>query len=200
MLTLNTKPDHDFDEPIGLLSDCHRRVERFLAQLLAVAEACRGEQLAPREREALATGLRYFQQAAPLHTADEEASLFPRLRAAGRSGAPCDSVLAALQRLESEHDDADAGHAEVDELGKRWLSEGTLEPADAARLVKRLRELRAFYATHIALEDEYLFPMAARVLSAAEIESVGREMAARRGIDFDAPQRLGRCAARREKQ
>jgi hemerythrin-like domain-containing protein len=195
MLTLNTKPDHDFDEPLGLMGDCHRRVEKFLDQLLAVAEACGGEELSPREREALATGLRYFQQAAPLHTADEEASLFPRLRA---QGALSDEVRDAMARLESDHDKADTGHAEVEELGQRWLNDGTLSPDDAERLTQRLRELRAFYTEHIALEDNYLFPLAAQVLGEAEIENVGREMAARRGIDFDAPNRLGRCAARRQ--
>ena len=34
------RPEHGFDEPLGLLSDCHRRIERFLGVLAAVA---RGE-------------------------------------------------------------------------------------------------------------------------------------------------------------
>jgi len=194
MLTINTKPDHDFDEPLGLMSDCHRRVETFLDHLILVAEKVRGGELPPDARHALETALRYFQQAAPLRTADEEASLFPRLRAVG--AIPTD-VLAAMKRLESDHDTADVAHAEVDELGLCWLNEGALPAAEAERLLLRLRELRAFYAEHISLEDNYLFPLAGQTLPAEEIEAVGREMATRRGIDFDAPNRLNRCASRR---
>ena len=29
MITLGTKPDRSFDEPLGLMSDCHRRIERL---------------------------------------------------------------------------------------------------------------------------------------------------------------------------
>jgi hemerythrin-like domain-containing protein len=39
------------------------------------------------------------------------------------------------------------------------------------------------YREHIALEDGEIFPLAARMMEKTEIEAVGREMAARRGID-----------------
>lgn len=194
MITIGTKPDHDFDEPLGLMSDCHRRVEKFLDQLIIVADKVRGGELPAEASHALETALRYFQQAAPLHTADEEASLFPRLRALGVIP---EDVLQAMARLERDHDVADAAHAAIDEAGLRWLQNGTLPREEAEHLLARLRELRAFYASHIALEDDYLFPLAARFLSSDEVETLGREMAARRGIDYDAPNRLGRCAARR---
>jgi len=48
--------DHGFDEPLGLLSDCHRRIERFLRALLTVS---RDE----RERPLSATGRRALEQA-----------------------------------------------------------------------------------------------------------------------------------------
>ena len=35
---LGSQPEHGFDEPLGLLSDCHRRIERFLEMLKKVAE------------------------------------------------------------------------------------------------------------------------------------------------------------------
>src|SRR5687768_769663 len=153
LLILNNKVDHDFDEPLGLMSDCHRRVERFLDQLIIVADKVRGCELSPEAHQALVTALRYFEQAAPLHTADEEASLFPRLRAAGAISA---DVLAAMERLEKDHAVADVAHREVDALGKNWLYVGTLSPEDAQRMLAHPRELRAFYAEHIALEDNYL--------------------------------------------
>ena len=33
-LQIGAAPDHDFDEPLGLLSDCHRRIEHFLDILI----------------------------------------------------------------------------------------------------------------------------------------------------------------------
>jgi hypothetical protein len=37
------------------------------------------------------------------------------------------------------------------------------------------------------MQDQELFPAAGRVLSAADLEAVGREMAARRGVPFAPP-------------
>lgn len=34
---IGQRVDHDFDEPLGLLSDCHRRIEHFLRALVTVA-------------------------------------------------------------------------------------------------------------------------------------------------------------------
>src|SRR2546421_12763240 len=94
-ITIGAKPDHTFTEPIGLLTDCHRRIERFLDQLLVIAGKAGGAELTGDQREALGTSLRYFKKAAPLHTADEEESLFPRMR---ETGDP--RVAEALQTME----------------------------------------------------------------------------------------------------
>ena len=70
---------HNFTDPTGLLSDCHRRIEMFLGSLQAVAEVI-DHFPAEETSRALESALRYFTQAAPKHTADEEESLFSRLR------------------------------------------------------------------------------------------------------------------------
>ena len=44
-----------FDNPLGLLSACHRRVERFLAALARVARERRGGELTDAERSAFDT-------------------------------------------------------------------------------------------------------------------------------------------------
>ena len=79
-IQIGQKPSPTFAQPLELLSDCHRRVESFLRALILVAEQARGGTLNPIQREGLQTALRYFREAAPKHTADEEESLFPRLR------------------------------------------------------------------------------------------------------------------------
>ena len=195
---VNAKLDNDFDNPLGLLSDCHRRIEKFLEQLLRVTQRVQGGVLLAQEREALATALRYFRQAAPLHTADEEKSLFPRLRELAKNGnETAASALKVVARLESDHNAADEKHAVIDELGMRWQAGSTLESADVERLETELIELRAFYAAHIKVEDTELFPLAGTVLSEDSTEAIGREMAGRRGLDFDNLPAGSRCAARR---
>jgi hemerythrin-like domain-containing protein len=54
-------------------------------------------------------------------------------------------------------------------------------------LAALLGDLRETYRRHIALEDDEIFPLAGRALSADEIARVGHEMAVRRGLD---PERL----------
>ena len=54
-------------------------IETFLGSLQRVAEAS-DSHLTNEVRAALETALRYFKEAASKHTADEEESLFPRLK------------------------------------------------------------------------------------------------------------------------
>ena len=77
---IGAKPESTFEDLIGLLGDCHRRIERFLSILVRVAAEVHGNPLSDEQRTAFQTALKYFREAAPKHTADEEESLFPRLR------------------------------------------------------------------------------------------------------------------------
>jgi hemerythrin-like domain-containing protein len=179
-IVIGAKPQSGFNDPIGSLTDCHRRIERFLAVLAQLAAQARGQPLTGEQRAALDTALRYFREAAPKHTADEEQSLFPRLRGSGRPEPA--AALAQLDALESDHARAEESHAEVDRLGQSWLASGALSAADAARLSALLAELAEIYRGHIAIEEHRLFPVAARVLAAADRPAIAGEMAARRGL------------------
>lgn len=178
-----------FDQPIGLLTDCHRRIEKFLGALLAVTESRQGGPLDERDREAMEKSLRYFRSAAPWHTADEEVSLFPRLR--DRDDPAARALLEKVAALEADHRTAERQHEEVDVLVRRWLDESALEAEALARLTALLESLRASYQEHIALEDNEVFPLARQVLSPAQLQAMGREMAERRGVDPNLPPR--RC-------
>jgi len=173
-IQIGQKPESDFDNPLGLLSDCHRRIEHFLDVLVRVSESAAGRALSAEERHAFETALAYFRNSAPKHTADEEESLFPRMRATGAS-------VACLDVLEADHLVAGRDHELVDGLGGRWL-QGKLEPAETLELSEALSRLSGIYRRHIAVEDTELFPLAARVLAESELADVGREMAARRGV------------------
>jgi hemerythrin-like domain-containing protein len=179
-IQIGQRLDHGFDEPLGLLSDCHRRIEHFLRVLATVARDAAGGPLSPGWRSALEGAVRYFTVAAPKHTADEEISLFPRLR---QSGDPAlTGALASLDRLRHEHQEADAHHRAVNDLVLQWIATDRLSPAETAQLRDRLTRLEELYRHHIRIEDEEVFPAAARTLDRAQIAQIGREMAARRQV------------------
>jgi hemerythrin-like domain-containing protein len=181
-IQIGQKKEADFSDPLGLLSDCHRRIEHFLGVLIRICQKRSGDTLAADERPALENALTYFRNAAPKHTADEEDSLFPRMRAAGGAA----TALECLARLEGDHETAGRDHAIVDELGMRWLQQGLLDGEPTLELTHALERLSRLYAQHIAIEDKELFPLAGRVLNAGDLAAVGAEMAERRGVATNA--------------
>jgi len=162
-------PAPGFDDPLGVLRACHRRMERQLATLVRLRKHLPLHHADEDARAAAAAILRYFDSAAPDHHADEEASLLPRLVAARPEMAP---FRAAIER----------DHVE---LGARWMR---LRPRLAAIVARSgahlpIREVETFcaaYAAHIASEEGTLLPQAQAALDAATLAAIGGEMAARR--------------------
>ena len=177
-IRIGQKPGHGFESPLGLLSDCHRRIEQFLEALITVARRPSARALSPSDRAALEGALDYFANAAPKHTADEEDSLFPRLRAS--ADPDIRRALAVVDTLERDHREADQHHRIVDALGRRWLAAGSLTADERHELGNHVQVLQAIYLRHIAIEDRDLFPAAGRALGEADLREIGREMAARR--------------------
>ena len=168
---------HSFSDPTGLLSDCHRRIEMFLGSLERVAVLL-DTPLQPETGAALEAALRYFRDAAPKHTADEEESLFPRLR--GLAHPQVDAAIRQLDPLERDHERANSLHAEVDQLGRHCLQQGVLRPEEAKRFRELVSQLASIYSQHIRIEDEVVFPIAGRALSSTEKSAIAAEMADRR--------------------
>lgn len=175
---LGSKGQADFTQPIELMVDCHRRIEHFLGVLERVLQQCPGGLDEPARR-ALEGSLRYFREAAPRHTEDEEESLLPRLRGLGR--AELREVLSSAERIEGEHRRAEHLHERVEACGRAWLKDGALDEARREAMRLDLGALRELYAGHIEFEEARLFPAAAGALDERALASMGREMAARRG-------------------
>jgi len=170
---------HSFSDPTGLLSDCHRRIEMFLGALQNIAKVIDCP-LTSEARAALESALRYFRESAPKHTADEEESLFPRLR---RLQDPeIEGALATLDALEGDHRKAEALHAEVDALGIQCLDHESLPVKNADRFRRAVSDLASIYAEHIRVEDEVVFPAAKRRLSSPQQSAIANEMASRRNL------------------
>lgn len=168
-----------FSNPTGLLSDCHRRIEMFLRVLDRIARII-DRPLTTGDRSSLETALRYFREAAPLHTADEEESLFPRLRQ--MLHADVESAIERLTPLEDDHRRAANLHARVEDLGQRSLKAGKLSSAEGEVFGRTVAGLISIYTGHISLEDKLIFPLAARLLSDADKAAIAGEMATRRKV------------------
>ena len=166
-----------FDDPLGMLAACHGRIERQLSTLDRLQRYL-PEHGADIDARAAARGiLRYFDTAAPNHHADEEASLFPRLKRMQPDRA--DRLIADLA-------------AEHEALAAKWrrlrpLLTGIAAGTRANLSARQVAEIRTAYAAHIAREESELFPLAAATFDAATLAEIGSEMAARRGVDPGAP-------------
>jgi len=163
-----------FDRPLAVLEACHGRIakqcdtlEKLLAHLPVHGADLQAQQAA---RAVLA----YFDTAAVHHHDDEERNLFPLLEQAGAPGA-CDLV----ETLTLEHDELALlwrrlrGQLQQIEAG----AAATLDAATARRFV-------AMNRTHLEFENTHVLPLARQALGAADLERLGRAMAARRGVPF----------------
>jgi hemerythrin-like domain-containing protein len=168
----------DFDDPLGLLVRCHERIQSRLASLARAVDSMRSEGThdVAEALDAVAAARAFFAGPGVIHTADEEGSLFPRLR---RRAATCDEwLLAVLDELESQHRVAETVHAELDALVARLGERPAGDTLDA--LSGCAGALVTLYTPHIVLENETVFPAAARLLPREELLDVGKEMKARR--------------------
>jgi hemerythrin-like domain-containing protein len=174
-IQIGAKPDSGFDDPIGMLKDCHRRIEHFLNIICVVVERARARELSGEETAAIEAALHYFRVGGQRHTADEEDSLFPRMRS--------DAALANMRELghlESEHREANHLHDDVDALYSAWISNGHLSTEDEGKLTTATKRLQSLYAEHIQIEETIVFPRAAESLDSKTIAAIGAEFRARR--------------------
>ena len=172
---IGAKLDAGFDDPLGMLKDCHRRIENFLRVLCQVAEQRREGPLSTEERAAVESALAYFRTGGQRHTQDEEESVFPRLQEIVDP-----AELQALARLEKEHGEADELHATVDRLYGRWIASGSLSDEDRRTLLSATGHLERLYSGHIQVEENFVFPRAAALLGTEAIAAIGSEFRSRR--------------------
>ena len=175
-IQIGAKPDAGFDDPIGMLKDCHRRIEQFLHLLCLVVERAPGRPLTEEEGSAVRSALNYFRVGGQRHTADEEESLFPRMRAEQGTAA----ALKEIEALESDHRQADDLHAAVEKLYTTWLEGRALSTEESEHLRAATERLKQLYEGHIRIEENLVFPRAAQGLNREAIAQIGQEFRARR--------------------
>lgn len=172
---IGAKPDSGFDDPIGMLTDCHRRIQWFAGVLNQVARRAQGRALTCEEWTAVEGALRYFRESGPRHNHDEEDSVFPRLRALGSI-----ALQAEMDRLEAEHEEAEALHVETLRLYAKWRADHGLPADEETRLLAATERMQQLYDAHIRVEEERVFPQAAQALDATTMTAIGQEFKERR--------------------
>jgi iron-sulfur cluster repair protein YtfE (RIC family) len=158
-----------------LLLACHQKIRHFSGVATKLAHGHGATE--PEIAQAAASLHRYFSVALPLHEADENLSLHPRLRRAVPAGELAGPAADAM--LDQ--------HMAIDELVERliplWVllksAPGRLPElsAEMCALSKRLNEV---FDAHLKLEEETIFPALTRYLNESELSEIVREMQARR--------------------
>jgi hemerythrin-like domain-containing protein len=173
-IQIGGKLDSGFDDPIGMLKDCHRRIESFLNVLCVVAGRAQGGSLTREESEGILAALHYFRTGGQRHTADEEESLFPRLRSIASES------LKEIDGLEEDHREANQLHDSVERHYSKWIEFGSLGSTDTLELLSETERLKQLYSDHIQVEEKFVFTRAAEVLDSQAIAAIGTEFRNRR--------------------
>lgn len=163
------------ESAVEMLLGCHERIRHFSGVSTRLARA---EGVAAGEVVQAAEGLyRYFTIALPLHEADENDSVQPRLRRAvpeGELGGPAADAMVEQHRL-------------IDEIVERLLPLWQILRSKPEKLLEVSAELRQLSTTlehlfelHLKLEEETVFPAMEKYLSEGQLDEIVREMRARR--------------------
>jgi hemerythrin-like domain-containing protein len=157
-------------DPLRVLLMFHRSVRAALDTFDAFAAEASSGQVDARKALALHD---FFTGPMRWHDVDEHESLLMRL---ARKDA--EAFHAAVRDSIAEHEAVDEAVRSV--VRHLYDVAHGRAPADAARLTVGASRLRALLEPHLAREERDVFPRAASVLSAGDLDEMSEEMAGRR--------------------
>jgi iron-sulfur cluster repair protein YtfE (RIC family) len=168
-------PGETTEDAVSMLLGCHERIRHFAGMAVRLASSVA---LPPVEISSTAEKLhRYFTIALPLHEADENESLHPRLRAASPEGELAGPAVDAMVEQ----------HRSIDEIVERLVPLCELlmsNPAMHEVLAPELRQLstalQQMFDSHLKLEEETIFPAMRRYLTDEQLAEILGEMRSRR--------------------
>jgi len=165
-------PSKEPSDVVDLLLECHERIRSFagLACRLADTREASHDEI----RDAAARVTRYFSEALPLHVADEEQSILPRL--SGRSV----ELDETLQSMHSEHLEHDVQLQTL--LATCSTLRASPEKLDELRptLSSTATTLEKEFTTHLEQEERIILPAIRSLLAPDERDAILREVRARR--------------------
>lgn len=158
-----------FDEPFGMLSACHEKVERMLDLLEKLASHLQAKGVDDAGQRAARDVMRYFDIAAPLHHEDEELHVLPLLLQSG------DATLTALaQRLHGEH-------LAMTQAWEKLRADLALLLDGTVPQTSRWPEFAALYQGHLQAEEALAYPAAQQAMLAPARDTMRIDMMVRRG-------------------
>ncbi|WP_414041183.1 hemerythrin domain-containing protein [Acidithiobacillus sp. M4-SHS-6] len=162
-------PAPSFDDPMGLLLACHGRILGHCDTLACLPGHLAEHGADDEARQAATRILRYFHTAAPQHHADEEENLFPWLTTHLDFPEPLHTTL---RHLSLQHRNLEALWEDfAKELEEVAVGHGNTLSPDIFISTHR---------AHIAIENNEIFPVAARLLSPDILGEIGNAMRTRR--------------------
>jgi iron-sulfur cluster repair protein YtfE (RIC family) len=160
--------------PVALLLDCHQHIRHFAGMAVRLAE---NPTAAATEICGAAEAIVcFFTVAFPLHEADENESISPRLRHAAPAG---DIVVKSVETMVSQHGAIDELLQSILPLWQAVQSQPVELIELAPELKKLTNRLRLHLSAHLAMEEDVIFPALEKLLPATERQALEREMRAR---------------------
>lgn len=161
----------DASDAVDLLLGCHQRIRHFTAMARRLAAPGAPPDQIPA---AAAAVYRYYSEALPLHEADENESVYPRLR----DSDPSATLAQANQAMVEQH-------RVIDQIIATLLPQwGQLvqRPARAPETASAAEQLEHAWAEHLELEERLIFPALRQHLNPKDRADIRAEMAGRRKI------------------
>jgi len=168
-----------YDDPLGMLLGCHRRIEKKIGTLKALSAHLSAKGMDAEASTAAQAVLRYFDVAAAHHHADEEENLFPML--ASRITDP-----AERERFKQLDADLRGEHREIERVWLRLKKplEGVAEGLHRPIPETDVHAFATLYTRHIKAEESVFRSLIERWLAPADLRALGHAMAERRGAPF----------------
>jgi iron-sulfur cluster repair protein YtfE (RIC family) len=171
-MLVNIGPLNEPSDIVDLLTECHERIRKFIGLAVQLAKT---EVLSDTEVcDAAARVARYFSEALPLHVADEEESILPRLQ--GKT-AQLDASLSEMHEEHSEHD------PQVENLLNvcRTLQESPERLKELRpKLLACATRLEQEFLSHLEKEESEILPAIRQLSTLEEREAMLRELRGRR--------------------
>jgi len=164
-----------FDDPFGMLLACHEKMRRQLGTLARLQRHLPEHGADADARIAATAILKYFDQAAPNHHADEDVSLLPRVLAR----AP--HLARTIETIGAEHRTLERHWRKL----RRVLS-GIAAGRNEGLSPALVRTVCEGYLAHLEREETRLLPEARLCLDAETLAEIGREFAERRNVEIPA--------------
>ena len=162
------------EDAVSLLLGCHERIRHFTEVGMRLAESAHAP--AKDRADAARAVLRYYTIALPLHEADENESVYPRLKQA----LPPGELALANQQMVDQHADIDATVADLVPMWERIERDPQSQAEFGERLRLRTEHLQSLWNAHLALEEEQIVPAMRKYLAPEQLSQIAQEMRDRR--------------------